>query len=241
MTVYIQFDKFFKFYRDSYHGKNEVYKIFEDQDFARGAKWLYSIESEIESNIYISITSNCCNHYFYSPNVDVIYDGDNDIVINGEKSQNSIYLKVSINQLPKNIDSAIEYYKNSIVDLLVNNFGSMENIEDDGFADSKFREFCDKNTYFIKQWNCIDNNILGLWCWDMVKDDGYTVAEAAEKISKSIVNNKLAAYPYKETSIEEYYDRISSILSFKIGKKKKATLDKFVTGSNSIILGLRAK
>lgn len=229
MTVYISFETFYKFYRESFHGKTEVYWLFEN--VTREAKWLYAMEYEIDSNIYMSITSNCCNRYFYSSNVDVIDDDDNDIVINGIKSHNALYLKVSVDQSPSNIDAAIEYYKDAIVEQLVNNFYCMANTQDDGFGNSNFMKFYNKKAYLVTQWNCIDNNILGLWCWDLVKNEDNTVAEAAYKIAKSA--------PYEEASIRKDYDEIDGILSLKFRKKKKVTLDKFVTGSDRIILGLR--
>lgn len=181
MTVYIPFDKFYKFYRDSFHGKNKVYGALEN--VTREVKWLYTMEYENDSNIYISIVSDCCNSFFYSSNVQIIDDERNDIVINGVKSHNALYLKVPVNQSPNNIDAAIEYYKDAIIEQLINNFGCMVNIHDDGFESSKFLKFYNKDAYLVTQWNCIDNNIFGLWCWDLVRNENNTETKAASDIA----------------------------------------------------------
>ncbi|MDP1688892.1 MAG: hypothetical protein Q8L47_02055 [bacterium] len=230
MTVYIPFDKFYTFYRESFHGKTELYWLFEN--VTREAKWLYvnDCECEIDSNIYISIISNCYSRYFYSSNISIFDDDDNDIVINGDRSTNALYLKVPTDQSPNNIDGAIEYYKNAIVEKLINSFGCMSNTQDDGFENSKFMRLCNKEAFFVTQWNCIDKNILGLWCWDLMKNDGNTKESAVGKISERT---------YKpESSIKNYYDNITRIISFN-KKENEETLDKFVTGSDKIILGLR--
>ncbi len=230
MTVYIPFDKFYTLYRESFHGKTELYWLFEN--VTREAKWLYVnyCECEIDSNIYISIMSNCYSRYFYSSNISIFDDDDNDIVINGDRSTNALYLKVPTDQSPNNIDAAIEYYKNAIVEKLINSFGCMSNTQDDGFENSKFMRLCNKEAFFVTQWNCIDNNIIGLWCWDLMKNEGNTKENAVNKISERT---------YKpESSIKNNYDNITRI--FSLNKKENVeTLDKFVTGSDKIILGLR--
>ena len=229
MTVYIPFDKFYKFYRDSFHDKTELPLCF--KNVAREAKWLYAMEDEIDSNIFISKESHCYIGRFNSPNVHVIDDYYNDIVINGIKSQNALYLKVSLDQSPSNIDRAVEYYKNAIVDKLINKHGCMANTNDDGFGSSKFMKFYNKGAFLVTQWNCIDNNIIGLWCWDLVENEHIAEAKAIEVIAKSA--------PYEKSSIRKDYDEIDGILSRKSCKKKKITLDQFVTGSDRIILGIR--
>jgi|GEM_PF-2730486 len=229
MTAYIPFDKFYKFFRESTKDKTQHYPIADE--VTREAKWLYAIDSALESSIYLLITNHCCNRHFYSTNVDIIDDVDNEIVINGIKSHNAIYLKVPIDQSPNNIDAAIEYYKKAIIEQLINHLGCLANCQDKGFLDSKFLKFISNESYFVTQWNSIENNIIGLWCWDLVKIDSKTEAEAIEIIAETV--------PYEAISIKKNYNRIEDILSVNRGSKKKTSLDHFVTGSDKIILGLR--
>ena len=103
------------------------------------------------------------------------------------------------------------------------------------FENSEFITSYEKNVYFIKQWNCINNIILGLWCWDIVKNENYGPKKAAEELIKKLPKN----LKYEASSIDSYYENISGNISFKNRKLKQTTLDKFLTGSDSIILGQR--
>lgn len=235
MTVYIDFDIFLKFYLGSRHTKSNAYVFSEDVD--PSAWWLYSKADKIsDSNIYISIQSNCFIPYFYSSNVSVITDNDNDIVINGINSKNSIYLKVRVDQIPINIDAAVQYFKCAALELLMDHYKFRANINDEKFENSEFVKSYEKNVYFIKQWNCINRIILGLWCWDIAKNENFSPKKAADEVIKILPKHHLQ---YEASSIDSYYENISDIISFKKRKLNEVTLDKFLTGSDSIILGQR--
>ena len=234
MTVYMDFEIFLKFYLESRLIKSNAYAFAEHID--RNALWLHSKADKIsDSNIYISIKNNCFIPYLYSSNVSVITDKDNDITINGINSKNSIYLRVPVDQIPINIDAAVQYFKCAALELLMEHYRVRANIKDEMFENSEFITSYEKNVYFIKQWNCINNIIFGLWCWDIVKNENYGPKKAAEELIEKLPKN----LNYEASSIDSYYENISGNISFKNRKLKQTTLDKFLTGSDSIILGQR--
>ena len=239
MTVDVDFECFFKFYLMSRDPKKVKSHFWSDELRDRGVRWLtlgnselHKLQNNIDSNIYISIKTKCFVPYFYSSNINVITDEANEVIINGEKSENSIFLQVAVNQIPINIDAAVQYFKHALLELLYYNNDTPE-ARYEIFKNSDFVTSYEKKVFLIKQWNCINSIILGLWCWDLMKCKKYSKVDAVDKILKNLSKN----LNYTEASTSSYYDRIAKVIAINV--KNKNSLDRFITGSETIILGVR--
>lgn len=220
----------------------------------------YDVEQFISFNVYAGFQANeikwCYGtdsnskelQYFYNlglpqyrGNVDIIVnkgdksDNDNNVVINGYSTSNSLYIKIPLNEPPKMLDRKIDRVK-----FLLNTHYSNDN----SLSASKLKQ--QDTCCLLKESRSISKVIYALACWDIAKrTPKSTVNSALETLSNDIdcINEILSdnqiekeIRAYSEDSAKKYNDWMTSLI-----KGKVRTLDDFLTGNATEHIGKKAR
>lgn len=246
MSVKVDFPDFYRLYLGAYHKKLKLWAPVESTD-QREVNWLFLKEPGLPADIDLVVNTACGIPRFYSPNIDIFSDAENAVTLNGKRSKDSVYMRINLDWAPGDIDHAITYFKQTLVQLLIQKHGSRAAVYNEEFEQSGFVSNWSTQVNIVSQWNMVTNSILGLWCWDLVEANGMTAAAAARQIQLEIeeIGKTLATSTpfYPSDRIAKYHDIIARIISSgelrNTSRKSPKTLDEAITGRAGLTLGRR--
>jgi hypothetical protein len=235
MSLEVDFEELLKIYHTAFYDIEKFISLnFHSMFQANEIKWFFGYESsckELEYFYQLGFPQ-------YKGNVDIIVnkgdnsEHDNEVVINGDRTSNALYIKIPLDQLPKMLDRKIEKVK-----YLLNTHYSNSTF---GVSKLNQRDTC----CLLKESRSISKVIYSLACWDVAKKTPKrTVNFAIQSLSNEIdiINNILndnqinkAVCAYHEDSAKKYYDWMASLI-----KGKGSKVDTFLTGNETGQIGIK--
>lgn len=240
MTNHAPGDVIFKRFFEAYHGLDDVY--FDAKMFRREALWLHSKKSYCDEHLAPLVSTGANEVTHFSSNIQILGGGQHKIVIEGSELKNHLVLAIPTNQVPDNIDEALRKLRIALMNEFVEQ-GGYYRFSSPAFTGSRFMSDFAYKPCVVGQWNRVKNKIVGLWAWDLSRDNTVadTVRIVRERMGEVANDAGIKATGYSEKSIQSYYE--SAVGQIGTGRRmsdnvaKIRDIDRQVTKSE-IILGL---
>lgn len=240
VTNYAPGDVIFKRFFEAYHGLDDVY--FDAQMFRKEALWLHSKKSYCDEHLAPLVSTGANEVIHFSSNIQILGGGQHKIVVEGSELKNHLVLAIPTNQTPDNIDESLRKLRIALMNEFVEQ-GGYYRFSSQAFTGSRFMSDFAYKPCVVGQWNRVKNKIVGLWAWDLSRDNTVTdtVRIVRERMGEVAKDAGMKATGYSEKSIQAYYE--SAVGQIGTGRRmgdnfvKIRDIDRQVTKSE-IVLGL---
>lgn len=194
-------------------------------------------------DVAFAINTSKNGYYFNSPSIEILYSRDNPSLTSLDPERNSIYLKVDLERAPSELDLAIRYFGESVLELLIDEHGFMANVPNhEEFLQSKFMNSKPIYTPVFYRQDQIKGTLLGLWCWDLINLDKLKEDAAIRSMLPNTRNKPSESAYADESTIKKHYKIVRALIEpekYNSKSKSKISIDEAITGNPSKKIGLR--
>ncbi|MGF6492084.1 hypothetical protein ABIE56_000237 [Luteibacter sp. 621] len=194
-------------------------------------RWFRMDTEPDDLDLALALAQSARPRTFHSPSIKVLDSAANPFLQNVDvDGGRTLYLAVSLNRAPVDIDEALSYYAKALKGLLAEENGGWSNVSGaTAYAGTRFARAGEPKP-MLRERDQFNGALLGLWCWDLTYGAGMSQADAFEDVRKRLKHEPLEELP-------TYLNQVGDFIGPAPGSGSR--LDGAVTGAGPRRLGRR--
>lgn len=194
-------------------------------------RWFHTEIEPDDLDLALALAQSARPRTLHSPSIKVLDSAANPFLKSVDlDGVRTLYLAVSLDRAPVDIDDALIYYAKALKALLAEQNGGWSNVPGaEDYARTHFARAGEPKP-MLRERDQFNGSLLGLWCWDLTYSAGMSQADAFQEVRERLNHEPLEELP-------TYLKQVGDFISPEPGSGSR--LDEAVTGAGLRRLGRR--